>query len=105
MHLELLKAYSNLLNAQSKYGGSCSGNIMKAECFALFEKIEQLPPYFESALSTFRDILNVHRATLGASLMQLEQQKNTPNWESSSKIRLSLSYPIGFMLIFFSGVF
>jgi hypothetical protein len=35
MHLELLNAYPNLLNAHLKYGGSCSINIMKAFCVAL----------------------------------------------------------------------
>jgi hypothetical protein len=35
MPLELLKAYPNLLNAHSKYGGSCSTYIMKAFCVAL----------------------------------------------------------------------
>jgi hypothetical protein len=77
MRLELLKAYPNLLNAHSKYGGSCSNYIMKAFCVALgaymYYQIEQLPPYFECALSNFRDILNAHRAPLGASMMSLEQ--------------------------------
>jgi hypothetical protein len=94
MRLELLKAYPNLLNAHSKYGVSCSVYITKADCVALGAhmicKIEQLQPYFECALSNFRDILNVHRATLGASMMSLEQQENAPNWESANKIRLSL---------------
>jgi hypothetical protein len=45
----------------------------------LYDKIEQLPPYFECTLSHFRHILNVHRATLGTSMMSLEPQKNTPN--------------------------
>ncbi len=35
MRLELLKAYSNLLNVQSKYGVSCSIYITKADCVAL----------------------------------------------------------------------
>jgi hypothetical protein len=30
MRLELLKAFPNLLNAHSKYGGTCSIYIMKA---------------------------------------------------------------------------
>jgi hypothetical protein len=41
----------------------------------LNEKIEQLPPYFVCVLSNFGDILNAHRAALGASMMSLEQQK------------------------------
>jgi hypothetical protein len=35
MRLELLKAYSNLLNEHSKYEGSCSIYIMKAACVSL----------------------------------------------------------------------
>jgi hypothetical protein len=35
MRLELLKANPNLLNAHSKYGKSCSFDIMKASCGAL----------------------------------------------------------------------
>jgi hypothetical protein len=35
MRLELLKAYSSLLNAHSKYGVSSSIYIMKADCGAL----------------------------------------------------------------------
>jgi hypothetical protein len=93
MRLELLLAYSNLLNAHSKYGVSSSIYITKADCFTLgayiYDKIEQLPPYFECALSNFRDILNAHRATLGASMISLEQVKNVPNWEIANKIRLS----------------
>jgi hypothetical protein len=46
----------------------------------LYDKIEQLLPYFECALRNFRYILNAHRATFGASMMSLEQQKNAPNW-------------------------
>ncbi len=42
----------------------------------LHDRIEQLPPHFESALSNSRHILNGHRALLGASVMSLEQQKN-----------------------------
>jgi hypothetical protein len=75
MRLELLKAYPNLLNAHSKYGGSSSIYIMKADCVALgayMIKIEQLPLYFECALSNFQDILNAHRATLGTSVILLE---------------------------------
>ncbi len=93
MRLELLLAYSNLLNAHSKYGVSSSIYITKADCVTLqvcrhlYDKIEQLPPYFECALSNFRDILNAHRATLGASM--IEQVKNAPNWETANKIRLS----------------
>ncbi len=40
----------------------------------LYDKVEQLPPYFECELSNFRDVLNAYRATFGASLMSLEQQ-------------------------------
>ncbi len=47
-------------------------------CRRVHDKVEQLPPYFECALSNFRDILNAHRAALGASLMSQEQKKNTP---------------------------
>jgi hypothetical protein len=36
--------------------------------------------------------------------MSLEQQKNAPNWESAKKILLSLSYPIGFMLMLLLGM-
>ncbi len=92
MRLELFKAYPNLLNAHSKYGMSCSTYITKANCVALgtYEKIEQLPPYFECALSNFRDIFNMHWAVLGASMMSLEQQKIVPNWETANKIRLAL---------------
>ncbi len=83
MLLELLEAYPNLLNAHSKYVVSSSIYITKADCVALgaymIKKIEQLPPYFECALSNFRDILNAHRATLGASMISLEQEKNAPN--------------------------
>jgi hypothetical protein len=66
--------------------------VTKADCVALglYDKIEQLPPYFECALSNFRDVLNVHRASLGASMISLEQEKNAPNWEAANKIRLSL---------------
>jgi hypothetical protein len=35
MRFELLKAYPNLLNAHSKYGESCSNNIIKTGCVAL----------------------------------------------------------------------
>ncbi len=35
MRLELLKAYTDLLNAHSKYGGSSSIYIMKADRVAL----------------------------------------------------------------------
>jgi hypothetical protein len=35
MHLELLKAYPNVLNAHSKYGVSCSIYITKADCVTL----------------------------------------------------------------------
>jgi hypothetical protein len=82
MRLELLKAYPNLLNAYSKYGVSSS--ILYHEgrlCCSrhLSDKIEQLPLYFECALSNFRDIVNAHRATLGASMISLEQVKNAPN--------------------------
>jgi hypothetical protein len=81
MCLELLKAYPNLLNAHSKYGGSSSTYIMKALCCSghLYDQIEQLPPYFECALINFRDVLNAHRAALGASMMLLEQNKNALN--------------------------
>jgi hypothetical protein len=47
--------------------------------------------YYIGAESNFQDIFNVHKATLGASLMSLEQQKNVPNWESTNKILISLS--------------
>jgi hypothetical protein len=80
MRLELLKAHPNLLNAHSKHGGSCSTYIMKNFFVALCAYMikEQLTPYFECALSNFRDILIAHRATLGASIMLLEQyKKNT----------------------------
>jgi hypothetical protein len=93
MLLELLKAYLNLLNAHSKCGVSRSIHITKADCVFsrhLYDQIEQLPPYFECALSNFQDILNALSATLGASMMLLEQQENVPNWESANKIRLSL---------------
>jgi hypothetical protein len=94
MLLELLKAYPNLLNAHSKYvwreqlylyheGRLCCSRH-------LYDKIEQLPKYFECALSNFQDILNAHRATLGASMISLEQVKYLPNWETANKIRLSL---------------
>jgi hypothetical protein len=33
--------------------------------------------------------LNAHRATLGASMISLEQVKNAPNWETANQIRLS----------------
>ncbi len=56
----------------------------------LYDKIEQLPPYFECTLSNFPDTLNVHRATLGASMMSPEHYKNAPNWESANNIFLSL---------------
>jgi hypothetical protein len=46
----------------------------------LNDKIEQLPLFFECALSNSRYILNAHRAKLGASMMSLEQQQNAPNW-------------------------
>jgi hypothetical protein len=77
MRLELLKAHSNLLNEHSKYGVSSSIYITKADCVAqganmIYDKIELLLPYFECALSNFRDILNAHRATLGASMISLE---------------------------------
>jgi hypothetical protein len=91
MHLELHKAYPNLLNAHSIYGVSSSIYITKAYCSRhLHDRIEQLLPYFECALSNSRDILNVHRATLGASMISLEQEKNVPNWEKANKIHLSL---------------
>jgi hypothetical protein len=80
MCLELLKD-PNLLNAHSKYGRSCSIYIMKADCVALgvyLRKKKQLAPYFECAFSSFRDILNAHRATLGASLKSLEKRTNAP---------------------------
>jgi hypothetical protein len=92
MRLELLKAYPNLLNAHSKYGVSSSIYIPKTDCVALgayMIKKEQLPPYFDCALSNSRDILNAHRATLGASMISLEQEKNAPNWEKANKICLS----------------
>jgi hypothetical protein len=102
MRLELLKAYPNLLIAHSKYGVSSSIYIYhegRSCCSGrLYDKIEQLPPYFECALSNFRDILNAHRATLGASMILLEQEKNAPNWVTANKIRLSLYKPIGFTL-------
>jgi hypothetical protein len=47
-------------------------------------------------LSNFQDILNAHRATLGASMILLE--KNAPNWVTANKIRLSMYQPIGFTL-------
>jgi hypothetical protein len=56
----------------------------------LYDKIEQLPPYLECALSNFRDSLNAHSATLGASMISLEQEKNAQNWVTANKIRLSL---------------
>jgi hypothetical protein len=58
---------------------------MKAFCVALgafmIKYVEQLPPYFECTLINSRHILNAHRATLGASMMLLEQEKNAANWE------------------------
>jgi hypothetical protein len=94
MRLELLKAYPNLLIAHSEYGMTCSIYITKADILCcsrrLYDKIEQFLPYFECALSNFQDILNAHRATLGASMKLLEQQGKGPNWESTNKIRLSL---------------
>jgi hypothetical protein len=42
----MLYAYSHLLYAHLKYGGSCSIYIAKAICTYMI-KIEQLPPYFE----------------------------------------------------------
>ncbi len=78
MHIELLKVYPNLLNAHSKYGGSCSIYIMKAHCVALGA--------YMIKWSSSRYILNAHWAmfgtfwlhkkqTLCASMMLLEQQK------------------------------
>ncbi len=55
-----------------------------------YDQIDQLPPYFECAVSNFQDILNAHRAALGASMISLEQAKNAPNWEAANKIRFSL---------------
>jgi hypothetical protein len=50
--------------------------IIRAGCVALgailFDKIEQLPPYFECALSNCRYIFNEYRATLGTSMFLLE---------------------------------
>jgi hypothetical protein len=98
MRLKLLLAYSNLLNAHSKYSDVSSS--IGGLCYSrrVYDKIEQLPPYFEYALSNFREILNAHRATLGASMISLEQVKNAPNWETANKIRLSFYLPIGFNL-------
>jgi hypothetical protein len=39
------------------------------------DKTEQLPPYFECAVNGSQQVLNVHRATFGASMILLEQQK------------------------------
>jgi hypothetical protein len=67
---------------------------MKAGCVALgayMIKIEQQQPYFECALSNSQQILNACRATIGASMVSLEQQKNVPNFESANKIHLSLN--------------
>jgi hypothetical protein len=52
MHLELLKVYPNLLNEHSKYGGSCSIYITKANCVALGA--------YMIKLSSSRHILNAH---------------------------------------------
>ncbi len=82
MCLELLKIWREQLYLYYECRLCCSGR--------LYDKIEQLPPYFECALSNFQDILNAHRAALGASMISLEQEKNAPNWEASNKIRLSL---------------
>jgi hypothetical protein len=66
MRLELLKENLNLLNARSKYDMSCSIYRTKADCVALgayilvYDIIEQLLPYFECALSNFRDIFNAY---------------------------------------------
>ncbi len=64
----------------------------------LYDKREQLPQYFECALSNFRDILNALRATLGASMISLEPEKNAPNLVTANKIRLFLYEPIRFKL-------
>jgi DNA-binding XRE family transcriptional regulator len=42
-------------------------------------RIEQFPRH-----------LNAHKATLGASMISLEEEKNAPNWVTANKIRLSL---------------
>ncbi len=55
MRLELLKAYPNLLNEHSKYGGSCSIYIMKAFCVAL-------STYMIKYVEQLCHILNAHLA-------------------------------------------
>ncbi len=82
--------YSNLLYANSKYGMNWFIYFMKA-AMHLHDKIEQLPPYFECAKSNSQHILNLLRATLGASKISLKQEKSAPNWESGNKIHLFLN--------------
>ncbi len=71
MRLELLTAYPN---PPMRIKNMVEGLLCYSR--SLYDKIEQLPPYFDCALSNFWDILNAQRATLGASLILLEQQKN-----------------------------